>query len=164
MINHSTIYPTAYGLSSQRLSIATAMPLRTTREAAMSRSKLHPFISHCGKFYHNLESLVKCPRCENLGELIESGLIRSLYRCDKCGIFSKLTKKQATDGKPIECRLKSPCQGCGEKSGIITPVDRSTGNPHHYRLDCGNCGRFQRWVSQDEFDRKLGKQGGHGNA
>jgi acetyl-CoA carboxylase beta subunit len=65
-------------------------------------------ISHCGKFYHNLESLVKCPRCENLGELIESGLIRSLYRCDKCGIFSKLTKKQ----------------------GIITAVDRTD------RTDC----------------------------
>jgi hypothetical protein len=87
-------------------------------------------ISHCGKFYHNLESLVKCPRCENLGELIESGLIRSLYRCDKCGIFSKLTKKQATDGKPIECRLKSPCQGCGKNQGIITAVDRTD------RTDC----------------------------
>ena len=130
----------------------------STEEKDLSRN------GHYGKFYHNLESSAKCPRCENLGELIESGPIRSLYRCENCGIFAKLTKKQATDGKPIECRLKNPCQGCGEKSGIITPVDRSTGNPHSYRLDCGDCGRFQRWVSQDEFDRKLGKQGGRDNA
>jgi hypothetical protein len=129
----------------------------STEEKDLSRN------GHYGKFYHNLESLAKCPRCENLGELIESGPIRSLYRCDKCGIFAKLTKKQGSDGEPIKCRLKSPCQGCGEKSGIITAVDRATGNPHHYRLDCGDCGRFQRWISQREFDRKLGKQGGHGN-
>jgi hypothetical protein len=121
-------------------------------------------ISHYGKFYHNLESLVKCPRCQNLSELIESGPIRCLYQCQNCGIFAKLTKRQGSDGDPIKCRLKSPCQGCEGNQGIITPVDRSTGNPHHYRLDCGDCGRFQRWVSQDEFDRKLGKQGGHRNA
>ena len=64
----------------------------------------------------------------------------------------------------IPCRLKNPCKGCEGNQGIITPVDRSTGNPHSYRLDCGDCGRFQRWVSQREFDRKIGKQGGHGNA
>ena len=63
----------------------------------------------------------------------------------------------------IPCRLKNPCQGCGGKSGIITPVDRTTGNPHSYRLGCEGCGRFQRWIGQREFDRKLGKQGGHGN-
>ena len=118
---------------------------------------------HYSKFYHNLESSAKCPRCQNLSELVESGPVRALYRCDKCGIFAKLTKKQRPDGKPIECRLKNPCQGCQGKQGIIPPVDRSTGNPHSYRLDCGDCGRFQRWVSQDEFDRKLGKQGGRGN-
>ena len=57
------------------------------------------FRGHDDKFYHNLESLVKCPRCSNSGELVESGPIRSLYRCDKCGIFSKLTpKKQRPDG------------------------------------------------------------------
>jgi uncharacterized Zn finger protein len=122
-------------------------------------------ISHCGKFYHNLESLVKCPRCENLGELIESGLIRSLYRCDKCGIFSKLApKKQPLAKAPEKCRLKNPCKGCGGSQGIITSVDRSTGNPHSYRLDCGDCGRFQRWIGQREFDRKIGKQGGRENA
>lgn len=107
----------------------------------------------------------KCPRCENLGELIEDGTVRHLYRCEKCGIFSKLTPKKQTLAKaPEKCRLKNPCKGCGESQGIITPVDRATGNPHSYRLDCGNCGRFQRWISQDEFDRKLGKQGGRGNA
>ena len=120
---------------------------------------------HYGKFYHNPSSVTKCPRCENLGELVEDGPIRSLYRCVDCGIFAKLTpKKQGLAGEPIKCRLKSPCQGCQGKQGIITPVDRSTGNPHSYRLDCGDCGRFQRWVSQDEFDRKLGKQGGRGDA
>lgn len=55
-------------------------------------------ISHYGKFYHNVESSVKCPRCENLGELVEDGPIRSLYRCDKCGIFSKLTPKKRLHG------------------------------------------------------------------
>lgn len=53
---------------------------------------------HYGKFYHNLESLVKCPRCQNLSELVEDGLIRSLYRCVDCGIFAKLTKKKRPDG------------------------------------------------------------------
>lgn len=122
-------------------------------------------ISHYVKFYHNLESVTKCPRCSNSGELVEDGPIRCLYRCRDCGIFSKLTpKRQGSDGDPIKCRLKSPCQGCEGNQGIITPVDRSTGNPHSYRLDCEGCGRFQRWIGQREFDRKLGKQGGHGNA
>ena len=133
-------------------------------EVFFTTSKDLSFRGHGNKFYHNLESLVKCPRCGDCGELIEDGSVRCLYRCDKCGIFAKLTKKQRPDGKPIECRLKNPCQGCGENHGIITPVDRSTGNPHSYRLDCGDCGRFQRWVSQREFDRKMGKQGGRGNA
>ena len=132
-------------------------------EVFFTTSKDLSFRGHGNKFYHNLESSVKCPRCGDCGELIEDGPIRSLYRCENCGIFAKLNKKQGSDGEPIKCRLKNPCQGCGEKSGIITPVDRSTGNPHSYRLDCGDCGRFQRWVSQDEFDRKLGK-GGRGNA
>ncbi|WP_103672901.1 hypothetical protein [Microcystis aeruginosa] len=72
-------------------------------------SKLHQVCStdkkdlsidgHCDKSYHNLESSVKCPRCENLGELIESGPIRSLYQCRDCGIFAKLThKKKRPDG------------------------------------------------------------------
>ena len=130
----------------------------STEEKDLSRS------GHYSKFYHNLESSAKCPRCGDCGELVEDGSVRCLYRCDKCGIFAKLTKKQRPDGKPIECRLKNPCQGCQGKQGIITPVDRSTGNPHSYRLDCGDCGRFQRWIGQREFDRKLGKQGGHGNA
>jgi ribosomal protein S14 len=60
----------------------------------------------------------------------------------------------------IPCRLKNPCQGCGENQGIITEVDRSTGNPHSYRLECRECGRFQRWISQDEFDRSLNDQKG----
>jgi hypothetical protein len=64
----------------------------------------------------------------------------------------------------IPCRLKNPCQGCGGSQGIVTVVDRSSGNPHHYRLDCRDCGRFQRWVGQREFDRKIGKQGGRENA
>lgn len=64
----------------------------------------------------------------------------------------------------IPCRLKNPCKGCGGKSGIISPVDRATGSPHSYRLECGDCGRFQRWVSQREFNRKIGKQGDRDNA
>ena len=54
---------------------------------------------HDDKFYHNLESSVKCPRCGDCGELIEDGPIRSLYRCVDCGIFAKLThKKKRPDG------------------------------------------------------------------
>ena len=56
-------------------------------------------ISHYGKFYHNLESSAKCPRCSNSGELVEDGPIRCLYRCENCGIFAKLThKKKRPDG------------------------------------------------------------------
>jgi len=71
-------------------------------------SKLHQVCStdkkdlslddHGNKFYHNLESLVKCPRCSNSGELVESGPSRCLYRCEKCGIFSKLTPKKRLHG------------------------------------------------------------------
>ena len=65
----------------------------STEEKDLSRN------GHYGKFYHNLESSAKCPRCENLGELIESGLIRCLYQCRDCGIFAKLThKKKRPDG------------------------------------------------------------------
>jgi hypothetical protein len=87
----------------------------------------------------------------------------------KSSIFPKNPEKrdfsvQTNQLAEIPCRLKNPCKGCGENQGIITEVDRSTGNPHHFRLDCRECGRFQRWIGQREFDRKLGKQGGHGNA
>ena len=62
-----------------------------------------PRNSQYGKSYHNSESSAKCPRCQNLSELVESGPVRALYRCDKCGIFAKLTKKQATDG--LRCAI-----------------------------------------------------------
>ena len=121
-------------------------------------------ISQYGKLYHNSESPAICPRCQNVAELIESGPVRALYRCEKCGIFSKLTpKRQPPDGNPIECRLKNPCQGCDGNHGIIRAVDKSSGNPHSYRLICADCGRFQRWIGQKEFDRKIGK-GGRDNA
>jgi transposase-like protein len=77
-------------------------------EVFLSDRSDSPRNSHYGQLYHNSESPVNCPRCGKSGELIESGLIRSLYRCEKCGIFSKLTKKQ----------------------GIITAVDRTD------RTDC----------------------------
>ena len=51
-------------------------------------------ISHCGKFYHNLESLVKCPRCGKSGELVEDGIVRALYRCRSCGMFAKVKPKR----------------------------------------------------------------------
>ena len=52
-----------------------------------------PHISGYGKLYHNSESAVKCPRCQNLGELVEDGPIRCLYECRSCGIFSKIKPK-----------------------------------------------------------------------
>ena len=67
-------------------------------EVFFTTSKDLSFRGHGNKFYHNLESLVKCPRCGDCGELIEDGSVRCLYRCDKCGIFSKLTKRQGSDG------------------------------------------------------------------
>lgn len=67
-------------------------------EVFFTTSKDLSFRGHDDKFYHNLESLVKCPRCSNSGELVESGPIRSLYRCENCGIFAKLTKKKRPDG------------------------------------------------------------------
>ena len=89
--------------------------------------------SHYGQLYHISELPVKCPRCSNFGELIEDGPVRRLYRCVDCGIFTKLTpKRQDKDGKPIKCRLKNPCQGCGGNQGIIAPVD------HTDRTNCQN--------------------------
>ena len=68
-------------------------------EVFFTTSKDLSFRGHGNKFYHNLESSVKCPRCSNSGELIEEGPIRSLYRCENCGIFAKLThKKKRPDG------------------------------------------------------------------
>ena len=68
-------------------------------EVFFTTSKDLSFRGHGNKFYHNLESSVKCPRCGKSGELVESGLIRSLYRCVDCGIFAKLThKKKRPDG------------------------------------------------------------------
>ncbi|NCR23533.1 MAG: hypothetical protein GPJ27_17220 [Microcystis aeruginosa L111-01] len=131
--------------------------LRKLEEVFLSDRSNSPRNSQYSQSYHNSESSVKCPRCENLGELIEDGPVRRLYRCEKCGIFSKLApKRQPLAKAPEKCRLKNPCQGCHGKSGIITAVDRSTGNPHSYRLDCQDCGRFQRWVGQREFVRKMG--------
>ena len=67
-------------------------------EVFLSDKKDLSLISHYGKFYHNLESVTKCPRCENLGELVEDGPIRCLYRCQKCGIFSKIKPKKRLHG------------------------------------------------------------------
>jgi uncharacterized Zn finger protein len=131
--------------------------LRKLEEVFLSDRSDSPRIGQYSQLYHISELPVKCPRCSNFGELIEDGPVRSLYRCPDCGIFTKLTpKRQDKDGKPIKCRLKNPCKGCGGSQGIITEVDRSTGNPHSYRLECRECGRFQRWVGQREFDRKMG--------
>jgi uncharacterized Zn finger protein len=128
-------------------------------EVFLSDRSDSPRNSQYGQLYHNYESSVKCPRCQKTGELVEDGPVRRLYRCPDCGIFTKITPKKQPLAKASEkCRLKNPCQGCGGSQGIITEVDRSTGNPHSYRLDCGDCGRFQRWVSVKEFDRKMGGQ------
>jgi len=67
-------------------------------EVFFTTSKDLSLDGHDDKFYHNLESSAKCPRCQNLSELIESGLVRSLYECVRCGIFAKLTKKKRPDG------------------------------------------------------------------
>ncbi|MCA2623804.1 hypothetical protein ACLB6K_24885 (plasmid) [Microcystis aeruginosa FACHB-524] len=69
----------------------------STEEKDLSRN------GHYGKFYHNLESSAKCPRCQNSSELVEDGPIRTLYRCENCGIFAKLAKRQATDG--LRCAI-----------------------------------------------------------
>ena len=79
-------------------------------------SKLHQVCStdkkdlsrngHCGKSYHNPESLAKCPRCGDCGELIEDGSVRCLYQCQKCGIFSKIKPKKRLHGlrQSIACQ------------------------------------------------------------
>lgn len=43
-------------------------------------------------------SAAKCPRCQNSSELVEDGPVRCLYRCENCGIFSKLTPKKRLHG------------------------------------------------------------------
>lgn len=54
--------------------------------------------SHHSKSYHNSLSAVNCPRCGKSGELIEDGLVRCLYQCQKCGIFSKIKPKKRLHG------------------------------------------------------------------
>ena len=100
--------------------------LRKLEEVFLSDRSNSPRNSQYSQSYHNSESSVKCPRCENLGELIEDGPVRRLYRCEKCGIFAKLTPKREPLAKaPEKCQLKNPCQGCGKNQGITTAVDRS---------------------------------------
>lgn len=54
---------------------------------------------HDDKFYHNLESVTKCPRCGDISSLIEDGPSRCLYECRNCGIFSKIKpKKKSLNG------------------------------------------------------------------
>ena len=43
--------------------------------------------------YHNSPSSAKCPRCGDIGSLIEDGRVRALYECRSCGIFSKIKPK-----------------------------------------------------------------------
>lgn len=88
-------------------------------EVFFTTSKDLSFRGHGNKFYHNLESLVKCPRCENLGELIESGPIRSLYQCRDCGIFSKLTPKKRLHGlkQSIACHELTTALEILERAG-----------------------------------------------
>lgn len=50
--------------------------------------------SHYSKSYHNSLSAVNCPRCGKSGELVEDGIVRALYRCRSCGIFSKIKPKR----------------------------------------------------------------------
>ena len=57
-----------------------------------------PRNSQYGKLYHNSPSSAKCPRCQILGELLEDGPIRCLYRCRSCGVFVKLTPKKQLHG------------------------------------------------------------------
>lgn len=51
-------------------------------------------------------SAAKCPRCGDCGELIEDGLVRCLYQCQKCGIFSKIKPKKRLHGlrRSIACQ------------------------------------------------------------
>jgi len=74
---------------------------------------------HYGKSYHNSESSAKCPRCQNLSELVESGPVRALYRCEKCGIFAKLTKKKRLDGlrRAIACQELTTALEILERAG-----------------------------------------------
>jgi hypothetical protein len=50
------------------------------------------------------------------------------------------------------CKLRSPCR-CGSTDGLITPGS----GPHWGRLTCWQCGRHQKWLGRDDYQRGLAK-------
>lgn len=58
---------------------------------------------------HNSSSSAKCPRCGDLGSLIEESQLRTLYQCRKCGIFSKPKPRRRLHGLRCACRFADPC-------------------------------------------------------
>lgn len=46
----------------------------------------------------------------------------------------------------IKCKMKNPCKFCGSKEGIIRP----SYTMHPARLDCADCGMYQRWLNKLE--------------
>jgi|LakMenE18May11ns_1017448.scaffolds.fasta_scaffold9768002_1 hypothetical protein len=47
-----------------------------------------------------------------------------------------------------KCRLRSPCR-CGSTDGLIAP---GTG-PHLAKLVCWECGKFQKWLKQSDYQK-----------
>lgn len=68
--------------------------LRKLEEVFLSDRSDSPRNSQYGQLYHNSESSVKCPRCRKIGELVEDGIVRALYRCRSCGMFAKVKPKR----------------------------------------------------------------------
>ena len=62
-------------------------------ELSLSDQEDLPRISQYGELYHNPPSSAKCPRCGDIGSLIEDGRVRALYECRSCGIFAKIKPK-----------------------------------------------------------------------
>lgn len=50
------------------------------------------------------------------------------------------------------CNLKKSCK-CGSKEGHIVTASR----PHYGRLNCFECGRFQKWLGKSDMERAIAK-------
>jgi hypothetical protein len=48
------------------------------------------------------------------------------------------------------CNLKRSCT-CGSQLGHIVTVSR----PHYARLNCWDCGRYQRFLSKSDMERAV---------
>jgi hypothetical protein len=56
----------------------------------------------------------------------------------------------------VNVKLAKGCKYCDSSNGLLVKIDPLSGLKHSYRLECRDCGRYQRWVGKKEVEAKLG--------